>query len=81
MAEGVGRRDIAVAISKGIFGAIPVVGPMAAEVIGILIPNQRVDRIEALLKALGTRVAECEQERLRKRFTERSAAAETNARQ
>jgi len=70
MAESVARRDVAVAISKGVFGAIPFVGPLAAEVIGILIPNQRVDRIEALLKALSAKVADFEEERLKKRFTE-----------
>ena len=35
----------------------PFIAPMMAEVIGHLIPNQRVDRLERFMKALDTRLA------------------------
>lgn len=50
--------DIAAIIGKGLLGAIPFVGPMAAEIIGAVIPNQRIDRIESLLKLLESKIPE-----------------------
>ena len=41
--------DIAMILSKGLVGAIPFVGPLAAEIVGAIIPNQRIDRLESLL--------------------------------
>ena len=41
--------DIATILSKGLVGAIPFVGPLAAEIVGAIIPNQRIDRLESLL--------------------------------
>jgi hypothetical protein len=43
MSVGVTPVDIRTALYKGIIGAFPVVGPLAAEAIGNLIPNQRLD--------------------------------------
>jgi len=51
------RTDIAVSIAKRIVGALPVVGALAAEVIGTFIPNQRIDRIENLLLRLDQKLA------------------------
>ncbi len=50
-------NDIAVIIGKGLLGAIPVVGPLAAEIVGNVIPNQRIDRIESLLRTLEAKIA------------------------
>jgi len=50
------KKDWAVAISKGVLGAIPIVGSLAAEVIGVLIPNQRIDRIEDLLNKMANKL-------------------------
>lgn len=52
------RTDIAAIIGKGVLGAIPFVGPLAAEIVGVLIPNQRIDRIESLLKLLESKIPE-----------------------
>lgn len=52
------KNDIAAMIGKGVVGALPFVGPLAAEVIGSLIPNQRIDRIESLLKILEAKIEE-----------------------
>jgi hypothetical protein len=48
--------DIATIIGKGLLGAIPFVGPLAAEIVGALIPNQRINRIESLLKLLESKI-------------------------
>jgi len=49
--------DISAIIGKGLLGAIPFVGPMAAEIVGAVIPNQRIDRIESLLTLLESKLA------------------------
>jgi len=35
------KTDIATILSKGLVGAIPFIGPLAAEIVGAIIPNQR----------------------------------------
>lgn len=50
-------NDIAAIIGKGLLGAIPIVGPLAAEIVGNVIPNQRIDRIESLLRTLEAKIA------------------------
>lgn len=64
------RRDLAVAIGKGALGAIPIVGPLAAEVVGTLIPNQRVERIEKLLTVLESKISDLDAAKLKSRFSE-----------
>jgi len=67
---GTNRTDITVAIAKGVLGAIPMVGPLAAEVVGTLIPNQRLDRIERFLQLLEQKVAGLDNEQVKARFIE-----------
>ena len=57
---GTNKIDIAVAIGKGVVGAAPLVGPLIAEVLSVLIPNQRIDRITRLIKKLDEKVAALE---------------------
>ena len=52
------KSDIAAILGKGLVGAIPFVGPLASEIVGSVIPNQRVDRIESLLKVLEEKIEE-----------------------
>ena len=59
------RVDSVVSLEKGIVGAIPLGGPLFAEIIGMTIPNQRVDRIVAVLKILDERLSSFEKEQLR----------------
>jgi hypothetical protein len=40
------KADVAAVIGKGLLGAIPFVGPLAAEIVGIIIPNQRLEHNE-----------------------------------
>lgn len=62
------RTDIAAIIGKGLLGAIPFVGPLAAEIVGSIIPNQRIDRIETLLRLLETKISEEDKEKVKQRI-------------
>ena len=70
MEAGNNKTDIAVSISKGIAGALPFIGPMIAEVIGTLIPSQRIDRLEAFLKVLDEKVEHLGRDRVREAFAD-----------
>lgn len=61
--------DIASILGKGLIGAIPFVGPLAAEIIGAIIPNQRIERIEALLKMLEEKISEEDRPKIKKQIT------------
>ena len=54
----INKSEIASIIGKGLVGAIPIVGPLAAEIVGSVIPNQRIERIESLLKLLEAKLDE-----------------------
>lgn len=61
-------RDTASALARGTLGAIPVVGSILGEVIGLLIPNQRIERVEAYLAILAERLRALDADALRKRL-------------
>lgn len=56
--------DVAAIIGKGLLGAIPFVGPLVAEIVGAVIPNQRIDRVESLLKLLESKIPEADRARV-----------------
>lgn len=60
--------DIVAILSKGVLGAFPFVGPLAAEVVGAIIPNQRLDRIEVFLKKLEEKISGLDQEKIKQKF-------------
>jgi hypothetical protein len=62
------KTDLAVSLGKGILGAIPIVGPLMAEIVGHVIPNQRLDRLERFLRILETKVGDVEHSKLKERF-------------
>ncbi|MBO0137372.1 hypothetical protein J0673_13780 [Vibrio sp. Vb2736] len=62
------KSDVAALLGKGVVGAIPIIGPLAAEVVGTIIPNQRVDRIEAMLQLLESKLDGVEQEILKQKI-------------
>nr|CAA6830690.1 MAG: Unknown protein [uncultured Thiotrichaceae bacterium] len=64
MTKIIEKPDIATMFSKGIVGAIPFVGPLAAEIIGATIPNQRIDRIESFLEKLENKIKEIDKEKV-----------------
>lgn len=39
------KKDYLISVAKGVVGACPILGPLVAESISILIPNQRFDRV------------------------------------
>jgi hypothetical protein len=52
--------DKGVALIKGITGAIPLIGPMVAEIMGEIIPHQRTDRMKEFLQILDERLGKLE---------------------
>ncbi len=62
------KKDISIALGKGILGAIPFVGPLIAETIGATIPNQRIDRISDFLIFLERKIDEVHRETARLKF-------------
>lgn len=54
---------------KGAVGAVPIVGSMLAEVVGTLIPNQRIDRIADFAQKLHDKIENLEDELLHTRLT------------
>jgi len=50
---------------KLIAGATPVAGPLLAEIIGSVIPNQRMDRIADFARKLDERISNLEQDAIR----------------
>jgi hypothetical protein len=63
--------DRAVAIAKGVVGAVPIVGALAAEALTEFIPGQKLDRLESWLNRFSERVSSLENgvERLRTRLS------------
>jgi hypothetical protein len=62
-------KDLATIFGKGLVGAIPFVGPLVAEIIGSIIPNQRIDRIETLLKMFEAKIHGLDREEIEKKLT------------
>ena len=53
-------NEIVSILGKGLVGAIPFIGPLAAEIVGAVIPNQRMDRIESILRLLESKIGDGE---------------------
>lgn len=70
---GNNTTDLIASVGKGVAGAVPVIGPVIAEVIGNIIPNQRIDRITEFIRLLDERLKHFEQARLDERFRQPEA--------
>lgn len=57
--------DRAVSLAKGVLGAAPVVGSIMAEVVGAVIPNQRIERITKFVEILDKKLDEVSQDIIR----------------
>lgn len=55
-------RDHVAGLAKGVAGMVPVVGPIVAEVVNNIIPNQRFDRISRFVVILEEKVKEINRE-------------------
>lgn len=63
------KTDVATILSKGLIGAIPFIGPLAAEIVGTIIPNQRMARIEDFLKLLESKIAKEDRDKVQQKIT------------
>ena len=54
------RTDYAVSVARGVLGAVPAVGAIFSEIISEIVPNERIDRIVAVLVELDKRLTETE---------------------
>lgn len=59
------RVDSAISLAKSIVGALPYGGALFGEIIGMTIPNQRLDRVVAVLKVLDERLSSIERAHLK----------------
>ena len=50
------KEDLIASALKGVCSTLPIMGPSIAEIIGYVIPNQRIDRITSLLRALESKI-------------------------
>jgi hypothetical protein len=63
--------DIKTALVKGISGAAPIIGPMLAEALGSIIPDQKINRMVTFVEILEMKVKHLEENVLRNKiFTE-----------
>jgi len=62
-----------VSTAKGFVGLIPLAGSVLAEVVGILIPQQRIERIEAYLRYLNAKLSELPEAEAKRKATEPEA--------
>lgn len=58
------RTDITVATIKSIAGPIPIIGPMIQEMVNVIIPNQRIDRLSKYVLELEQKFTRFEQEKI-----------------
>ena len=56
--------DYSVAVTRGAANLIPIVGPVLAEVLGVVIPQQRIDRITKFAEELERRLSSVEKNML-----------------
>jgi hypothetical protein len=68
LTPGPNKTDWAVALSKGALSEIPFVGALIAEVVGNIIPNQRLDRLEAFVRLLDAKLEGFDQAEIEARF-------------
>lgn len=62
--------DVVTSLTKGTVGAVPFVGSLIAEVVGNIIPNQRIDRIGRFVELLEERLKNVEEATLHKKLVE-----------
>jgi hypothetical protein len=66
-------KERATALAKGVAGTVPIIGSLLSEAVGLLIPNYRLERIEAFIRLLADRLAYVEEAALRQKMTDGDA--------
>jgi hypothetical protein len=61
-------QDADTALLKGAIGSIPVVGSILGELVGLILPDQRIDRLEDFVRRLAERLDSLDPEALREQF-------------
>jgi len=61
-------QDADTALLKGAIGSIPIVGSILSELVGLIIPDQRIDRLEDFVRRLAERLDSLDPEALREQF-------------
>lgn len=64
------KTDYLVSAAKGMLGAAPYVGPIITELIGNIIPNQRIDRISKFIQLLDERIKNIEKPTIEQRLSD-----------
>lgn len=64
------RIDAVTSLAKSVLGAAPFVGPTLAEIVGHVIPNQRIDRIAEFVRLLDQRLQHLEKDAVQYRMQE-----------
>ena len=59
------KTDLLTLAAKSVFGALPVAGPLLSELIGNLIPDQRIDRLVKYIIELERKLSDLSAERIR----------------
>ena len=59
------KTDLLTSAAKSVFGALPVAGPLLSELIGNLIPDQRIDRLSKYITELESKLSDLSTERIR----------------
>lgn len=70
MDVNVKKKDVVASVLKGYLSSLPILGPIVAEMIDDLIPNQRIDRIASLLKVLESKIDPEEKTKVEARMLE-----------
>ncbi|MCB2262852.1 MAG: hypothetical protein LGR52_07950 [Candidatus Thiosymbion ectosymbiont of Robbea hypermnestra] len=60
------KTDTLVASAKSVLGVVPFAGPLLSELIGNLIPNQRIDRLTKYVQELETRLSNIQEKSIEK---------------
>lgn len=58
------KTDALVATAKSVLGAVPFAGPLLSELVGNLIPNQRIDRLTKYVKELEVRLSNIDNQKI-----------------
>ena len=64
------RMDYVASVAKAALGAVPFVGSLLVELAGVVIPDQRADRLAKYAEALERKLAQLEQEFVRVQLTD-----------
>ena len=63
--------ELKVAFGKATISMIPYIGPIAAELLGTVIPDKRYQRLEFLLNAISSRISKLEEKVIKNKVEKR----------